>query len=118
MLRLATLVTILTVLALPATAQQATPSDKADWSKPVVGVDAINGLTLKVQVPADEALPVEVYTLDDLKREIDAASAAVINSPQKQPPCDPERKPSADGKSEVLSVCPAQPLAPPPTKAQ
>ena len=83
MLRIATLATALAALALPAAAQQATP--KVDWSKPVVGVD---GLTQKVVVPADEILSVEVYTIEDLKRESGAASAAVIDvlQEQKEPP--------------------------------
>jgi hypothetical protein len=102
MFRIATLATVLAALALPAAAQQATPSGKIDWSKPVVGVDA-NVVQARGE---DTPLPVEVFTLD-LKKAPEA-------EPQKQqtsPPCDPARKPSADGKSEVLSVCPAEPPA-------
>jgi hypothetical protein len=88
MLRVAALATILAALALPAAAQQATPSGGIDWSKPVVGVDG----NIPQARAEDAPLPVEVFTVEDLKANDSPSVKELIDALRKPAErCDPAK---------------------------
>lgn len=95
------------VVTAPALAQP--PSGRIDWTKPVIGVDGPE--TLRRAFEKEQALPIEVYSADEL---VAAASPSVqefiqsLSTPL-PPPCETPVANSPAAKPPAPAPCPAPP---------